>query len=123
MVALIYGSQAVALTILLLIPTTAGVWSFVVLFGAVYGAMTLARPAILADQFGALLWAHQQHSICLSNRCHHRRALWRGPAHTGFGNSYQVALITLIGLSLLAAGLILVLGAAALNGHSAPQRM
>lgn len=112
-VTLIYTAQAVALVILLLLPTAAGVWIFVVLFGAVYGAMTLARPALLADRFGARYYGRIS-SIQYVFQTVATTAAPYGIAllYTGFGNSYQVALIILIGLSLLAAGAIQISGRA-----------
>lgn len=44
--------QAVALVVLLVVPTTAGVIGFVALFGAGFGAITPARAALVADFFG-----------------------------------------------------------------------
>jgi MFS family permease len=107
MVAFIYLAQAVALLILLLMPTTTGVWSFVILFGAVYGAMTLARPAILADRFGSRYYGRIS-SIQYVFQTVATTAAPYGVAllYTGYGNSYQVALLVLIGLSLLAAGVV-----------------
>jgi MFS family permease len=45
--------QPVALLVLLLAPGGGGLWSFVVLFGAGRGAMTLARPSLVAALYGA----------------------------------------------------------------------
>lgn len=106
-VTLIYTAQAVALLILLLLPTVTGVWTFVVLFGAVYGAMTLARPALLADRFGARTYGRIS-SIQYVFQTVATTAAPYGIAllYTGFGNSYQIALLILIGLSLLAAAVI-----------------
>ncbi len=108
MVGFIYGAQAVALVILLFIPTIVGIWSFVILFGAVYGAMTLARPAILADRFGSAHYGRIS-SIQYVFQTVATTAAPYGVAllYTSFGNSYQVALILLIGLSILAAGVVL----------------
>ena len=46
------GVQPLALLVLLLAPGAAGLWSFVVLFGAGRGAMTLARPSLVAGLYG-----------------------------------------------------------------------
>ncbi len=107
MVALIYGAQAAALLILLFMQTTVGVWTFVILFGAVYGAMTLARPAILADRFGSAHYGRIS-SIQYVFQTLATTAAPYGVAllYTSFGNNYQVALILLIGLSILAAGVV-----------------
>jgi hypothetical protein len=48
----IFGVQAVALLILLLVPGYGAVLAFVVLFGASYGVSTLARPALIAERYG-----------------------------------------------------------------------
>lgn len=111
MVAFIYVAQAVAFVILLLVPTTVGVWTFVILFGAVYGAMTLARPAILADRFGSTHYGRIS-SIQYVFQTVATTAAPYGIAllYTGFGNSYQFALILLIALSILAAGVVLFVG-------------
>ncbi len=50
--ALIFSLQVVALLALLLIPGKTGVFTFVVLFGAGFGAITPARAAMVADLFG-----------------------------------------------------------------------
>jgi len=44
---------AFSMLILRYIPTTTGVILFVIVFGAAYGAITLARPSMLADYFGS----------------------------------------------------------------------
>jgi MFS family permease len=52
MIAGIFSLQTIAFLILILFQTAGGVWVFVVMLGAANGAMTLARPALLADFFG-----------------------------------------------------------------------
>jgi MFS family permease len=47
----------VALMMLLLVPSTFGIFAFVVLFGAARGSATLTRPALLANLYGALQFA------------------------------------------------------------------
>jgi MFS family permease len=47
----------VSLVVLLLVPTTAGVFAFVVLFGAARGASTLIRPTLLAHLYGRAQYA------------------------------------------------------------------
>lgn len=110
-VAFIYVAQAVAFLILLLNTTTAAVWTFVILFGAVYGAMTLARPAILADRFGSTHYGRIS-SIQYVFQTVATTAAPYGMAllYTAAGNSYQLALVLLIGLSILAAGVVLFVG-------------
>lgn len=55
--ALILALQPLGLLILLLVRSTPGVLLFVVLFGAQRGLSTLARPALLADLYGAAQFA------------------------------------------------------------------
>ncbi len=47
----------ISLAVLLLLPSTAGVFAFVVLFGAARGAGTLIRPALLAHLYGRTQYA------------------------------------------------------------------
>jgi MFS family permease len=51
--ALLFSLQAIALVVLVLAPSSAGVVLFVMLFGTAYGATTLARPAMLAECYGS----------------------------------------------------------------------
>ncbi|MFK7804316.1 MAG: MFS transporter, partial [Anaerolineae bacterium] len=48
----IFLLQGGAIMLLMLNPTLTSVWTFVVLFGAAYGASTLVRTAMLADLYG-----------------------------------------------------------------------
>ena len=108
MVMLIFSLQAVALTVLLAMPGATGVWTFVLLFGAVYGATTLARPALLADQFGAAHYGRIS-SVQYVIQTVATTAAPYGIAllYTAFGNRYQPALVLLIVLSVGAAGAVL----------------
>lgn len=103
MVGVIFALQAVAMTILFFTASTAGVWIFVILFGAVYGATTLARPALLADHFGSDHYGR----ISSVQYVFQTGATTAAPyavalIYTAAGNSYQPALVVLIGLSLAA---------------------
>ena len=49
--------QVVALPVLRLVPNIAGVFCFVVLFGAGFGAITPARAALIADCYGSEYYA------------------------------------------------------------------
>lgn len=51
--AITFSIHALGLACLLFIPTTLGVWLFVLFYGASNGAITLARAALLADSFGS----------------------------------------------------------------------
>jgi MFS family permease len=48
----IFVLQALGVTTLLLVPGPAGVWGFVALYGAGFGAITPARAALVAETFG-----------------------------------------------------------------------
>ena len=48
-----FGTHALGLAVLLVIPGSIGVWLFALLFGASNGAITLARAALLAETFGS----------------------------------------------------------------------
>jgi MFS family permease len=50
--AVILGLQPVSLLLLLLLPGAVGVWSFIVVFGASRGIMSLLRPLFVADLYG-----------------------------------------------------------------------
>lgn len=56
-VALLFLLQAVALPVLLLVPNVVGVFCFVALFGAGFGAITPARAALIADHYGSEYYA------------------------------------------------------------------
>lgn len=107
-VAFIFASQAVAFMILLFFTSTTAVWIFVVFFGAVYGATTLARPAMLADRFGAAHYGRIS-SIQYVFQTAATTAAPYGVAllYTSSGDSYGVALVVLGAISLLAAVVIL----------------
>ena len=51
--AFIFLLQALALAALLTVPSTAGIWIYVVLFGAGFGAVTPMRAALVAEFYGA----------------------------------------------------------------------
>src|SRR5579884_1354105 len=55
--ALLFLLQAVALPLLLLVPTVVGVFCFVAFFGAGFGAITPARAALIADHYGSEYYA------------------------------------------------------------------
>jgi MFS family permease len=50
--ALVLGIQPLSLLILLLVPGAVGIFAFIAIFGAAKGAMTLVRPAFVADLYG-----------------------------------------------------------------------
>jgi MFS family permease len=50
--ALVLAIQLVSLVVLLVVPGAVGVFAFIALFGAAKGALTLLRPAYVADLYG-----------------------------------------------------------------------
>ena len=50
--AIVLAIQLVSLVVLLVVPGTIGVFAFIALFGAAKGALTLLRPAYVADLYG-----------------------------------------------------------------------
>ncbi len=55
--AAIFVTQAIALAVLAVTTSHAGVWIFVVLFGAGFGAITPARATLVADLYGTVAFA------------------------------------------------------------------
>lgn len=103
MVGLIFGLQAIAFIILLLYTSAAGVWTFVILFGAVYGASTLARPALLADRFGSAQYGRISSIQYVFQTIATTSAPWGiSLIYDAAGQNYQPALLILTGLSALA---------------------
>ena len=108
-VALLFVSQGIAIAILLLIPNTVGVWIFVIFFGAVAGANTLARPALLVELYGAKQYGRISSIQFLFQTIATTTAPF-GVAilYTSFGNYYPPVFIILIVVSFLAVGAVLV---------------
>jgi MFS family permease len=101
--ALLFLLQAAALAALLLVPGRAGVFAFVLLFGAGFGAITPARAALVADFYGAAHYGSI--SGLLSLFVTGARALGPVLAGAGYdlGGSYAPVLWTLLVVSALAA--------------------
>jgi MFS family permease len=53
MVGGVFSLEALSVILIFLSPSGIAVGAFIILFGAAYGAQTLARPAILADLYGS----------------------------------------------------------------------
>jgi MFS family permease len=108
MVAILFVGQGIAIGILLLVPTTLGVWLFVICFGAVRGATTLARPALLADRYGTAQYGRISSIQYLFQTIASTSAPF-GVAllYTLFSNNYSPVIFILVILSFLAAGAVL----------------
>jgi MFS family permease len=108
-VAFLFLLQAAALPVLLLVPNHIGVLSFVVLFGAGFGAITPARAALVADHYGSTHYARINSVLGLFVTGA------RAVAPVGAGilydllGTYPPIFWVLAGLSALAAGAILLI--------------
>lgn len=108
--ALLFALQAIALPVLLLIPGVLGVFGFVALFGASFGAITPARAALVADYYGSKYYARINSVLGLFITG--ARAI--APVGAGLFyellGSYSLIFWALAGLSALAAGALLLVG-------------
>ena len=106
--ALLFGLQGVALLVLLLAPSTAGVLVFVVLFGAATGATTLARPALLAERYGVAAYASISGTLALALALAGALApVGAGALRAGFG-SYPPVFGLLALIAFVAAGVVFI---------------
>ncbi|MEM8861281.1 MAG: MFS transporter [Chloroflexota bacterium] len=104
----IFLIQGGSILLLQFFPTLTGIWIFVVVFGAAYGATTLARVAMLADLYGGENYGRISSIQAMSFRVANMIApVGAGIIYTQTGNSYQMVLPILAVLSLLAAAAIL----------------
>ena len=98
----ILALQPLSLLVLLLVRSTPGVFAFVVLFGAQRGLATLARPALLADLYGAAEYASiagvLQFALSVAQAA---APFGAGAAYDGL-HSYEPILWALAGISALA---------------------
>ena len=103
----LFGMQALALAALLVWRSEAGVLLFVVLFGAGFGAITPARAALIADLYGPAHYGRINGLVALGLTG--ARAL--APVGAGLlatvSGGYDPVFLTLIALSALAAGAVL----------------
>ena len=105
--AFIFLLQALALAALLAVRSTAGVFGFVALFGAGFGAITPARAALVAEFYGPAHYGSISGTLAMF--VIGARAL--GPVIAGgaydLGGSYEPVLWALVVISALAAGAVL----------------
>lgn len=108
--ALLFVLQAISLPVLLLAPGVGGVFGFVALFGASFGAITPARAALVADHYGSKHYAKINSVLGLFITG--ARAI--APVGAGLFydllGGYSLIFWALAGLSALAAGAILLVG-------------
>jgi MFS family permease len=94
--------QPLAIGVLLLVPGGVGLWAFVVLFGAARGAMTLARPSLVAALYGAARYGRVSGVLSLSITLTQAAAPFAlGAAYDALG-TYAPALSVLAALSCVA---------------------
>ena len=99
--------QAASIILLQIFPTIVGIWIFVVVFGASYGATTLARTAMLADLYNGENYGRISSIQITGLRIANMLApVGAGILYTQAGNSYGPVLPVLVVFSLLAAGAI-----------------
>ncbi len=98
-----FGLHALAIVVLLLVTSTVGIWLFAALFGIANGAGTLARAALIADNYGPAHYGSINGSMAtLIALVQTVAPLGAGVLHDVSG-SYDPVLWVLIGISLLAA--------------------
>lgn len=108
--ALTFGVQASSLLALLLLPALLAPWVFAALFGLANGAVTLARAALVAEQFGAANYGAINGSVALLVALAQTVApLGAGLLHDSFA-SYLPVLWLLAGASAAAALAVLQVG-------------
>src|SRR5205085_1653195 len=101
--AVVLGVQPLSLLVLLLVPGLVGVFAFIVVFGAAKGALTLVRPAYVADLYGREHYASIAGALAAFVIAATALApISGGVAHDLFG-SYDPLLWLFVGLSAVAA--------------------
>ena len=117
--AAIFVLQALGLIALLALPGPLGVWTFVVLYGAGFGAITPARAALVAESFGPRAYG------TIAGRMTFVGTAARAAAPVGFGALVTAgapdafALATALALLVMAAVAVAPLGRAAPAAHPA----
>lgn len=114
----IFGLAALAFGVLLIAQTQALIILFVVLFGASFGAMTLARPALLGDIYGTTHYGRISSTMVLFITGPVTMApVIAGALYTAW-NGYENIWALLLVLPVLAFGIIWLLPASALQVRS-----
>jgi len=117
--AIIFSLQAVAAGVLLMTHSVGGVWAFVILFGAGFGAITPARASLVAELFGAVEYGRIAGALALilsvARTVAPVGASWLYIAGGGQTHGYDVVLLVLIALGVASAFAV----RAAAEGHDA----
>jgi MFS family permease len=120
--AVVLGLQPVALVALLLIPGLPGLVIFVVLFGASRGAVTLVRPAFVADIYGRERYGTIAGALAAFVMVATALAPISGGAAYDFFGEYDPLFWSFVILSVVAAGLVLLVQAEAPTAMPSPGR-
>lgn len=107
LVAGIFGLHAVAMTVLLVPPSLLTIGMFIVLFGAAFGAQTLARVSIIAGQFGSAYYGRISSVMSIFLTLAGTAAPVGASLIYDRAGSYQPVLWIIVGLALLAAGIVM----------------
>ena len=100
----LFMMQVLAIIIILIFNSNLATWIFVIMLGATHGALTLARPAMIADLYGAAQYGRISSIIAVIQRFAVTAAPFLAAfLYTRSGNDYTTTLWTLIGISLIAA--------------------
>jgi MFS family permease len=107
--AALFGLQGLALAILILGDSDASIVLFVIVFGAAYGAVTLARPALLAEIYGPAHYGRISSVMAMILTWAVTAAPVGASLLQGYWGSYQPVLWVLIGLTTAASVTVLFL--------------
>jgi MFS family permease len=119
--AVVLGIQPLSLLVLLLLPGPLGVFSFIAIFGAAKGAMTLVRPAYVASLYGREWFASIAGVLAAFVTVANALApVSAGAAHDLFG-SYDPLFWTFVGLSIIPSGAVLFVRRPARSVEPAPR--
>jgi MFS family permease len=105
--AVVLGLQPAAFLVLLLVPGLSGIVLFVVLFGASRGAVTLVRPAFVADIYGRERYGTIAGALAAFVTVATAAAPFSGGAAYDLFGAYDPLLWMFAALSALAAGVVL----------------
>jgi MFS family permease len=107
--AVVLGIQPLSLLVLLLVPGPLGVFTFIAIFGAAKGAMTLVRPAYVASLYGRARYASIAGALAAFVTVANALApVSAGAAHDYFG-SYDPLFWAFIALSAIPSGAVLLI--------------
>jgi MFS family permease len=98
----IFGLQTIALLVLISASSTAGVWLFVIIFGAGFGAITPARAALVAEFYGPAEYGSINGLVALISTAARAIAPLGASLLHDWSGGYSAVLWTLVAISLAA---------------------